>query len=161
MAGPVAFLLNQGAEAERKEIVDAPAFSLTKVLGASAVIIAPIAALLVEELEAADLRAQHYVALAIGVLGFLAITASADVLARSMATGAEKKAEAVGNTALASAAGLSRFVRFQEPLAAHHVTGAARDPVQVLAVAQADKPYFLVKKDDSLKWRPESDITIP
>ena len=94
MAGLGEFFLNSGKEAQEKEVVDAPAFSLTKVLAAAAVIVPPLATLLVEQLEDVDLRAANYVALAIGVLGFLAITAAADVLARSLATAAEKNAEA-------------------------------------------------------------------
>jgi hypothetical protein len=161
MAGPVEFLLNQGDEAQAKEVVEAPAFSLTKVLAAGAVVVAPIATLLVEQLQNVDLRAQHYVALAIGVLGFLAITAAADVLARSLAAAAQRNAEAAQNTAHASTAGIGQFIQFQDPLAAHQGTGTARSSVEVLAVAHAGEPYFLVKKGDSINWRPGSDITIP
>src|SRR4051812_47660970 len=94
MRGPLQFLLNTGADAD-KQVVEAPAFSLTKVLGAGAVIITPIATIIVDKVQKqTDFKAQHYVALALGLLGFLAITAAADVLARSIVTASKKNAEA-------------------------------------------------------------------
>lgn len=154
MASPLKFLLNQGSEGEAKDVVEAPAFSLTKVLSAGAVIIAPIAALIVDSLKDKDLKPSHYVALAIALLGFLAITAAADVLARALATAAERNAQA-------SAARIGQFIQFQSPLDAHRVTSGEDRKVTVLAAATAGEPYFLVKEGDSINWRPASGITIP
>src|SRR5215203_4720308 len=91
---PVSFLLNQGSDAKENQVVEAPAFSLTKVLSSGAVILTPIAAAVVSSLDSVDFSASNYVALAVGLLGFLAITAAADVLARAVATSAEKNAQA-------------------------------------------------------------------
>lgn len=154
MVGPVQFLLNKGSEAEAKQVVEAPAFSLTKVLSAGSVIIAPIAAAIVDWLKDGDLKPNHYVALAIALLGFLAITAAADVLARALATAAEKNAQA-------SAASIGQFIQFESPLDAHRVTSGEDPKVTVLAAANAGEPYLLVKEGDSIKWRPASGITIP
>lgn len=148
------FFLNKKPDAEAKDVVDAPAFSLTKVLGAGAVIVAPIAAFVVDNLKTVDLDGNHYVSLAIGLLGFLAITAAADVLARSIATAAEKNAQA-------SAASVGQFMQFQKPLDGHRVAAGEDPSVTVLAAAYAGEPYFLVKEGDSISWRPQSSITIP
>jgi len=108
---PVSFLLNQGSEAEEKAVVEAPAFSLTKVLTAGSIVVAPIATYIVDKFKDQGLTAQHYVVLTIGLLGFLAITAAADVLARSLATAAEKNERA-------AAASIAQFTPFQTPLRA-------------------------------------------
>src|SRR5262245_323659 len=91
------FLLNKSSKDE--QVVDAPAFSLTKVLASAAVIITPIATLLVEQLKNVDLTSGNYVALATAVLGFLAIASAADVLGRSYASGAARHAEAMEKVA--------------------------------------------------------------
>lgn len=155
---PVSFLLNQGIAAEEAEVVDAPAFSLTKVLASAAVVVTPIATALVAQLTKVTFTAETFVALAIGLLGFLAITASADVLARALATAAEKNAQA-------AVAGLAQLITFEEPLDATRIQRgegrAAEDPpVEVLASAYAGEPYFLIKENSSLKWEPASGINI-
>jgi hypothetical protein len=155
---PVSFLLNQGTEATQAEVVEAPAFSLTKVLASAAIVVTPIATALVAQLKDVTFTAGNFVALAIGVLGFLAITASADVLARALATSAEK-------TAQAAVAGLAQLITFEEPLDAMRIQSgegrAAEDaPVEVLASAYAGEPYFLTKKDATLTWEPASTINI-
>jgi hypothetical protein len=154
MSGLGDFLFNKSDQAQKSQVVDAPAFSLTKVLASGSVIVAPLATLLVDKLSDLDLKPHHWVALIIGLLGFLAVTAAADVLARSLATAAAKNAEA-------AAAGIAQFIRFQDPLAAHQGTGTTRSSVEVLAVAHAGQPYFLVKDGDSIKWEPQSGVTIP
>jgi hypothetical protein len=154
---PVSFLLNQGSEAKDKAVVEAPAFSLTKVLTAGSVIVAPIATYIVDKFKDQGLTAQHYVVLTIGLLGFLAITAAADVLARSLATAAEKNARA-------AAAAIAQFTPFQAPLGAQRIVASETEPdreVEVLAVAQAEEAHFLVKEGDSIAWMPASKIRIP
>ena len=151
---PVDFLLNKTTdEAElAKQAVEAPAFSLTKVLGTAALIVAPIAAYLVDRLSALNLNEQHFVALAIGLFGFLAVAAAADVVARSVVTAAEKNAEA-------TVAGLCRFIPFDDPVPARTRSSGTR--VEVLAVTHGREPYCLVQNGASINWRPKSDITIP
>ncbi len=157
MPGPLEFLLNTGTNAE-KQVVKAPAFSLTKVLGAGAVIITPIATIIVEAVQThTDFEAQHYVALAIGLLGFLAITAAADVLGRSLVTASKNNAEAAqkGSDAarVQAAASAARLVPFGSPINAHRVLAGADEPVKVLAAASADDPYLLIQgKDGEITW---------
>jgi hypothetical protein len=164
MANPVDFMLNTGANAD-KQVVEAPAFSLTKVLGAGAVIITPIATVIIDAVQKqTNFKANHYVALAIGLLGFLAITAAADVLARaigaaakSKATAAEKNVDAALEASAAArvraAASAARLVPFDTPILAQLVQPGADEPVKVLAAASADDPYLLVKReDDTIEW---------
>ena len=66
---PISFLLNQ--DSTQQQVVSAPAFSLTKVLAAAAVIITPIATLLVVQLKSVTLSGGNYAALAAALLGFL------------------------------------------------------------------------------------------
>jgi hypothetical protein len=147
-------LLNRGDEAESSQVVDAPAFSLTKVLASGAVVITPIAAAVVTTLKDGKISTQQYVLLGLGVLAFLAITASADVLARAIATAAEKKAEA----ATASTAGL---LRFSPPLPGRRILDSATEPdpaIEILAAVNAGKPFFLVKEGDEISWLPAAKV---
>jgi hypothetical protein len=161
MAALTDFLLNQGANGE-KQVVEAPAFSLTKVLTSGAVIVTPTAALVLDGLEThVNFRAHHYVALAIGLLGFLAIAGAADVLARALVTGAEKNAEAANATRLQAAAGAAHLVPFDTPIASHHVLDGSDAPVKVLAAASGDSPYLLVQdKDGKITWVPAKEVKV-
>ena len=117
MQSPAEFFLNQGTNSE-KQVVEAPAFSLTKVLGAGAVIITPLATVLVEQLKNKDnFKAGDYVVLAIGLLGFLAITAAADVLSRGFVTAAKKEAEAAKHGGVQATASMAHLVPFETPIA--------------------------------------------
>lgn len=147
---PVKFLLNQSDEAKENAVVDSNAFSITKVLATGAVVVGPIAAGVVEGLK--GLESQHWVALAIGLLGFLALIASADVIGRSMATAAKAQVEA----SMASIGGMTRFAG---PVAGHRVAKGADPAIEVLAFASGG--YFLVKEDSSIQWLKESDVRIP
>jgi hypothetical protein len=150
---PVSFLLNRGQDAQDNAVVEAPAFSLTKVLSTLAVIATPLATLLVTKINDLDFSAGNYVVLIVAVLGFLAIAASADVLGRSIATSAEKNAQA-------AVASLGQFTPFP-PLRALRIStsGTAAD-IEVLGAAQAHEPFFLVKEGDSTKWEPAAKIKI-
>ena len=149
---PIKFLLNQSSEAKESEIVKPPAFSLTKVLSAGAVIVAPIATIVVDKLDE-GLTAQHYIALAIGILAFLAVASAADVLARAVATSAQTKAAA-------ATASMGQLLTFKKPLAAKRIVKSAEDvDVHLLAAAQADQAYYLVKEEDDISWLPASHVT--
>jgi hypothetical protein len=63
---PVSFLLNQSPAAQDAQVVQAPAFSLTKVLASAAIIITPIATIIVDQVKTVKLSAGNYVALANG-----------------------------------------------------------------------------------------------
>lgn len=149
---PVKFLLNQPEDQDElaKQAVEAPAFSLTKVLSTAALIVTPIAAYLVDWLSDINLTEQHFVALAIGLFGFLAVAAAADVLARSIVTAAETKADARAD-----------FIRFEEPIPARERIddrGGHRD-VQVLGIRARPKPRYMVTNDDGITWKHPSKIT--
>lgn len=150
MASVVDFLLNKGASGD-EQVVAAPAFSLTKVLGSAATIIAPLSALLVNWLSDVTLTARDYVVLTLGLLAFLAITSSADVLARAWATAAtaDKSAPDAG------------LIPFKAPLPARRITTAADVAVKVLAAAnRREGPVFLLAEaDGSLGWWPTSQVT--
>jgi hypothetical protein len=148
------FFLNKGEHAEN-QVVEAPAFSITKVLSAAAIVVTPIATVIVDKIGDLSLTPANYVALALGVLGFLAITTAADVLARAMATAADSRMKFAQAT-------LARLIPFAAPLDGHEIAEGADPSIKILAAAQGDAPYFLVKKeDDSVKWLPESSVRIP
>ena len=149
------FLLNR-TETD-KQFVQAPAFALTKVLTAAAVIVTPLATLIVEKTSSVDLTSGQYVTLALGLLAFLAVTSSADVLARSIAAAGQQKAGA-----LVAAAG--RLIPFDAPLQGRRMKEGTSShvDVQVLATAQGDGPLFLVKEAAApLEWAKASEIKIP
>jgi len=147
---PVKFLLNQSTEAEESAVVESNAFSLTKVLAAGAIIVGPIATGFLEHLKGLETR--HWVLLAVALLGFLAIIAAADVIARSIAAAAQTRAD----THIASIAGMNPF---KQPLSAHRIKPGEDAAINVLASASGG--YFLVKEDDSVKWLKESEVRIP
>jgi hypothetical protein len=180
---PIRFLLNQGNAAQADPPVESNAFSLTKVLAAGAIIIGPIAAGIVDSLD--DLKAHHWVVLAVALLGFLAITASADVLGRSIAASGKSRADASKEAAKsradaskeaaksraeaskaaaksgaeASVASIAGMTAFSRPLAGYRVTTGQDVAIEVLASATGG--YFLVKEDTSLKWLNQADVRIP
>jgi len=158
------FLLNKSESAQESAVVEAPAFSLTKVLASGAVIITPIATIIVDQATKVNLTAWNYTVLVAAVLGFLAITASADVFSRAYATAAKDQATAATAAIGTAAAGLGHVVTFPAPLGAHRINdvpNAADFPVEVLATGYADGPKFLVKEDSNVTWLPASDVTIP
>ena len=156
------FLLNTGPNAEKKQVVDAPAFSLTKVLASGGVIITPIATVVVAAVEKqADFRPHHYVALAIGLLGFLAITAAADVLARATVTAAQKKTEAAQKESATARVHVARLIPFEEPVGALRALDGPDERVEVLAAASADDPYLLVQgTDGKITWVPAKEVKV-
>ncbi len=152
---PIGFLLNQSGDAKQAQVVDAPAFSLTKVLASAAIIVTPIATILVDQLSKLNLTAQQYVVLAVGLLGFLAVTASADVLGRSLATGAEKNGQA-------ARAAAGEVVPFRKAIDGRRIDGREDPAVKIVASAFAGgKPQFLVREGDALNWVDADDVTIP
>jgi hypothetical protein len=146
----VDFFTNSGV---KDAPVEAPAFSITKVLATGAAVIAPIAAGISDWLkEGEGLENQHWVALALGLLGFLAVITAADVLARSVAAAADKKAKA-------AEASRALLIRFDAPLSGELSDPKFDIPVEVVAAAGGDQPYFLVRQDKALTWVPAAEIT--
>jgi hypothetical protein len=151
---PIDFILNRSTSEAANQVVTAPAFSLTKVLASAAIIIGPIATLVVDKLsKSVNLTGGSLVALALGLLGFLAITASADVLARAWATAAEKNAAG-------AEAGRGRLVRFATPIDGHRIDGKTNPDVVVIGFAQGNPPRFLVVEGTTAKWLRQSELTL-
>jgi hypothetical protein len=80
---PIKLLLNRDAKGET---VTAPAFSITKVTATIGVVLAPLATYLVKAIADVKFTSGQVVALISAILGLLAIAASADVIARAIAT---------------------------------------------------------------------------
>jgi hypothetical protein len=151
---PVSFLLNQSDQAKTTQVVDAPAFSLTKFLSAAAIIVTPIAALVVNQAKSVTLSAGNFVALTAAVLAFLAIASAADVLGRSYASAVETKAQ----VALAATAEL---ITFEQPLDGHRICDGPDVAIRILATANTGEPMFLVNENDAISWLSIKKVTIP
>ena len=100
----------------------------------------------------------------LGLLLFLAITASADVLGRSSAAAAADRAKVAEEETKAAQAGLARLIPCQGPIPGIERAdeqGKYDQEVTLLAAAAGDVPYFLVMdKDDNLAWLPASKVRI-
>jgi hypothetical protein len=149
---PITFLLNRSTDTDG-QVVGAPAFSLTKVLTTTALVVTPIVTLITTTATDVTLTSGNFVALCAAVLGFLAIASAADVLARSIATAAQSKAKA-------AAASVAQLVRFNPPLPASHILRAADKDVDVVGVVHTGEPLFLVLEEGSLKWLPTSEVAL-
>jgi hypothetical protein len=136
------FFLNK--KEQEKQDVTAPAFSITKVLGAAAIIVAPIATLVVDATTKVDLSEDQFVTLALGLLAFVAVITAADVVARAYVTG--QKARQVAHMA-----------PLQRALPAH--MGRKTD-VRVIATVDGDEPAYLVMQDETLKVVSASKVQI-
>ena len=157
MATITDFLLNRQPKAAE---VSTPAFSLTKVLSSGAIIIGPIATLLVDKVAKINFSAGQLVALAIGLLGFLAITASADVLGRSYAAAASSRSDAATAELQASQAAGSTFVPFPHPVEGRKILATGEDPpVEIYGSAFGDQGYFLVRESGAFSWLPAATVT--
>jgi hypothetical protein len=130
------FLLNTGAQ---KTGVTTPAFSLTKVLASTAIVVGPLVTLLVGWLGGANLTDGQYVTLTIALLAFVAILAAADVLAR----------------AYASAHTSRHLYTFEHPVRAHY----ENSDVSVLGAIDANTLIVLV--GDTLKLVPRGLVNPP
>ena len=102
--GPISFLLNKdttatGDKPPAADPVTSSAFSLTKVLSSAAVVVAPLAMLLVDKISDLSFSSGQVVALIVAILGFLAIASAADVLARALANAAGMQAAAATDAA--------------------------------------------------------------
>jgi len=164
------FLLNK-TDAGKDAVVQAPAFSITKVLTAAAIVVGPIATVIVDKVTKLNFSGWQVVSLAVGLLLFVAITASADVIGRSVAAAAEagrKAAEA--NLGAAEANGkaveayTAQLIPFQRPLNGKQKQDGFDSPVCVLAAAPGGVPRYLVRPADQpdgpLTWLPCKEVAI-
>lgn len=148
---PVKFLLNQTDATSTGQAVEAPAFSLTKVLAVVAPLLTAVTAFATSALEDVEFDSGQITLMIVALVAFLAITAAADVLARGIATSAEKKAS-----------GRLRLLRFDKPLTARLGPKDAYEDVTVLAASDAEPPeYLCLHEDQTVTWETAGRVRIP
>ena len=136
--------LNEGTPA----VVEAPAFSLTKVMAVIAPVVTAVVAYVTTFLSDAEFSTGQVTVLIVALLGFLAITGAADVLARAVATSAEKS---LGTRA--------PLVPFNVPLTATLDLAGRDEDVNVVAARDGQPPQFLcTRADGSLTWKPAAEV---
>jgi hypothetical protein len=139
------FFLNKD---DKDVVVNAPAFSITKVMAVVAPVVTALASLASKWIGGYKFTSTEITVLIVSLLAFLAVTASADVLARGMATSAEKKA-----------AGRARIVTFRPPLKAQLALPGPDEAVTVIAISDASPPeYLCLLRDTSVEWHPSADL---
>jgi hypothetical protein len=145
MAGPLDFLLNTSTDGS--EPVGAPAFSLTKVLATAAVVLTPLTTVLVNFVSSADVTEWQIVVLIVAVLAFLAVTASADVLARARAAAGTRTE-------------WPQYSEFAPALPATLVKDGRDARVEVVAARQhGSEAQFLVHEaGQRLRWVGQSEL---
>jgi hypothetical protein len=139
--------------------VEAPAFSITKVLTTASLVLTPLSAVLVNAFEGDDFNFQpwHIVTLTLGVLGFLAITASSDVLARARCARPDAGSAAERRDERDTA----NLIPFTKPLPGALTDGGREPHVDVLAATGGSKAYFLVKRQNgSIDWLPVDKVEL-
>jgi hypothetical protein len=154
--GPISFLLNKdttatGDKPPAADPVTSSAFSLTKVLSSAAVVVAPLAMLLVDKISDLSFSSGQVVALIVAILGFLAIASAADVLARALANAAGMQAAAATDAAKSRAAAVdaqskgaeSGLLLLDKPLAAR-LQSDGLPKVTVVAVRGGSENRVLV-----------------
>jgi hypothetical protein len=157
--GLAKLFLNRGVEAA--SVVDSPAFSLTKVMAVVAPLMTVLVTFVTGKLRTGTFTYGQITTMIVALVAFLAVTASADVLGRSMATAAAKKADGYTSAAQTNASARLHMAQFGTPLPAHLAQGGdAHEDVQVLAVSDANPPEFLcVRSDQTVSWAAASAIT--
>ncbi|SEQ12200.1 hypothetical protein SAMN05216188_102135 [Lentzea xinjiangensis] len=154
---PIQFLTNtdgNGDPVPANPAVESPAFSITKVLTAGSLVVTPIATAVAEFASGGSLQAGHYVALSLGLLGFLAIASSADVIARAIST---RKSD----SGTAGQRDTANLIPFDQPLPGSLIAGGTSPNVHVLAATGGSKAYFLVRRDDdALEWLPATAVSL-
>jgi hypothetical protein len=158
------FFLNK----ETQDGVAAPAFSITKVMAAVAPLVTALVAVLTSALGEVDFTATQVTVLLVALVGFLAITGAADVLARGWVTSAEKaaaSAEKVADKEAASALEVAQvpgarsvtWVRFASPLVGRLGPDGTDEHVKIVAASDAEF-LCLHDADAQLSWEPANKV---
>jgi hypothetical protein len=143
------FFLNKGTQNQDAAVVDAPAFSLTKVMAVVAPVVTALAALATSQIKNVNFSESQVTVLIVSLVAFLAVTSSADVLARGIATSAEKTASA-----------RTRLLRFDKPLTAHLEVKGGSETVTILAASDAIPPeYLCVRVNQTIEWQKATKLT--
>jgi hypothetical protein len=141
---PVKLLLNQ--ESSTDKAVDSPAFSLTKVMATAALVLTPVTTYLVKKIGDVNFSSWQVVVLIAAVLAFLAVTAAADVLARSLAT--------FGTSS-------QSFVPIDPGWTAKHLKTDEDVMVTVIAARRiGDGGEFLIVEDDKMSWVRRTELKV-
>lgn len=142
---PISLLLNRGVE---NQAVTAPAFSITKVIATSAVVLAPLGTYLVKAIANVKFTPGQVVALIVAILAVLALTSSADVLARSIATRGQTE--------------LSGYVPVDPVVGATLIQPGADAAVDIVAMRRVGDTaqYLVYEPGKRLRWVGRADLAI-
>jgi hypothetical protein len=143
---PWEFFTNTGNQKKDSSVVQAQAFSLTKVLGLLAPVVATAGTWAASQIKDIKFSSGEVTAIIIAVLALWAVTSAADVIARGLAT-----------SAATTASGRLHMVTFKEPVEGRLVLEDSTEPdelVTAIAVSDANPPEYLVfhEDDQSLSW---------
>jgi hypothetical protein len=141
---PFSLFLNSGKE--EAAVVQAPAFSLTKVMALVAPVVTGLTAYLTAAIKNEAFTTGQITTLIVGLMAFLAVTSAADVLARGIATSAH-----------ATASGRLRMLTFSSPIPGEVDTngdGKTHMDVTVVAASDANPPELLCVHDNAVSWQP-------
>ncbi|RNL63198.1 hypothetical protein EFK50_15990 [Nocardioides marmoriginsengisoli] len=153
----VDFFLNTSKESKEGQVVEAPAFSLTKVMIVLAPLVTTIVTLVTDKVGKTDFSSGEVTAMIVALLALLALTSAADVLARGIATSAEKSAAG----AKAAAEARTQVIPLNPTVAGQLVKDGPDEDVKIVAMSNASPPEFLVlRADDTLSWHPVSSVTL-
>lgn len=133
---PIRLLTNRNEDV----LVKTPAYSLTKMLQSGALVVTAVVGVLTARLPEVEFSSWQIVALTSALLGFLAVTASADVLSRGYAAAAQSR----GRAADAAVDDGKTAVSFSPSIRSELVAASGETaPVKVLA-ARGSPPQFLI-----------------
>ena len=153
----VSFLLNTSPESKEGQVVEAPAFSLTKVMIVLAPLVTTAVTFVSDKFGNVDFSSGEVTAMAISLIALLALTSSADVLARGIATSAAKSAEG----AKAAAEARTQVIPLDPTVEGQLVKDGPDEPVTVVALSNSSPPEFLLlHADKTLSWHPVSKVTL-
>jgi hypothetical protein len=147
---PITLLLNSGQE--ESAVVQAPAFSLTKVMAVVAPLVTALATWLATEFKDTSFTTGQITTLLVALIAFLALTGAADVLARGIATSAQTQASA-----------RMRMMTFKSPIPGEvdvNGDGKTHMDVTVVAASDANPPELLCLHGEETSWQPVTKVRL-
>ncbi|MDO8146943.1 MULTISPECIES: hypothetical protein [unclassified Isoptericola] len=127
------FFTNKSEEAKGDAVVEGNAFSLTKVLVVLVPVVTSVGTWAVNQLREVEFSSGQITAMVIAVIAFVAVAVAADVLARAVATSAERMA-----------GGRLHVVNLKTPIQGRLENTGRDEKVSVIAIADADPLEYLV-----------------
>ena len=148
------FFMNSSPDTKQGQVVEAPAFSLTKVMAVAAPVITAVVTVALAGLRDIEFRSGQVVTLIVALIAFLALTGSSDVLARAIATAAEKR-----SAHLAKRGPKPGTAVLHKPLPAKLILTGQDEDVQVLAASTSDPAtYLCLRADNTAEWLESKDL---